>query len=61
MTSGGPQYATTFYSLYAYQNAFEDFKLGYSSAMAWILFVIVVFFTLLAFKGFAGKVFYQGE
>ena len=61
MTSGGPQYATTFYSLYAYQNAFEDFKLGYASAMAWILFIIVVFFTWLAFKGLASKVFYQGE
>ena len=61
MTSGGPQYATTFYSLYAYQNAFEDFKLGYASAMAWILFIIIVFFTWLAFKGFAGKVFYQGK
>lgn len=61
MTSGGPQYATTFYSLYAYQNAFEDFKMGYSSAMAWILFLIVVFFTYLAFRGFKGRVFYQGE
>ena len=61
MTSGGPQYATTFYSLYAYQNAFEDFKLGYSSAMAWVLFLIVVFFTWLAFKSFANRVYYQGK
>lgn len=61
MTSGGPQYATTFYSLYAYQNAFEDFKFGYASSMAWILFLIVMFFTWLAFKGFSGKVFYQGK
>ena len=61
MTSGGPQYATTFYSLYAYQNAFEDFKFGYASSMAWILFLIVVFFTYLAFKGFSSKVFYQGK
>lgn len=61
MTSGGPQYATTFYSLYSYQSAFEDFKFGYGAAMAWILFVIVVFFTWLAFKGFANKVFYQGK
>jgi len=61
MTSGGPEYATTFYSLYAYQTAFEDFKLGYASAMAWILFGIVVFFTWLAFKGLANKVFYQGK
>lgn len=61
MTSGGPQYATTFYSLYAYQNAFEDFKFGYASAMAWILFLIVVFFTWLAFKGLSKKVFYHGK
>ncbi|MBI3590332.1 MAG: sugar ABC transporter permease [Candidatus Melainabacteria bacterium] len=61
MTSGGPQYATTFYSLYAYQNAFEDFKFGYASAMSWILFLIVVFFTWLAFKGLSGKIFYQGK
>lgn len=61
MTSGGPQYATTFYSLYAYQNAFEDFKLGYAASMSWILFLLVVFFTWLAFKGFATKVFYQGK
>lgn len=61
MTSGGPQYGTTFYSLYAYQNAFEDFKFGYASCLAWILFIIVAFFTWLAFKGFAKKVFYQGK
>ena len=61
MTSGGPQYSTTFYSLYAYQNAFEDFKFGYSSAMAWILFLIIVLFTLIAFKSFSNKVFYQGK
>lgn len=61
MTSGGPQYATTFYSLYAYQNAFEDFKMGYASGMAWILFLIIVVFTCLAFKGFSDKVFYQGK
>ena len=61
MTSGGPQYATSFYSLYAYQNAFEDFKLGYASSMAWVLFVIVLFFTALAYKGFSDRVFYQGK
>ena len=61
MTSGGPRYATTFYSLYAYQNAFEDFKLGYASGMAWILFLIVVFFTWLAFKTLRDKVYYHGK
>lgn len=61
MTSGGPEHSTTFYSLYAYQNAFEDFKFGYASSMAWILFVIIVLLTFLAFKGFASKVYYQGK
>ena len=61
MTAGGPEYATTFYSLYTYQNAFEDFKFGYASSMAWILFVIIVLLTVLAFKGFAGNVHYQGK
>ena len=61
MTSGGPEHATTFYSLYTYQNAFEDFKFGYASSMAWILFLIIVVLTFLAFKGFAGKVYYQGK
>lgn len=61
MTSGGPEYATTFYSLYTYQNAFEDFKFGYASSMAWILFLIIVVLTFFAFKGFAGKVYYQGK
>ena len=61
MTSGGPEYSTTFYSLYAYQNAFEDFKFGYASSMAWILFSIVLLCTFLAFKQFAGKIFYHGK
>ena len=61
MTSGGPEYSTTFYSLYAYQNAFEDFKFGYASSMAWILFLIIVLLTFFAFKGFAEKVHYQGK
>lgn len=49
MTSGGPQNSTMFYSLYTYQTAFDDFQMGYASALAWVLFVIVLFFTLIAF------------
>jgi multiple sugar transport system permease protein len=49
MTSGGPKNSTLFYSLYAYQVAFEDFQMGYASALSWILFVIVLFTTLIAF------------
>lgn len=49
MTSGGPQNSTMFYSLYTYQVAFEDFQMGYASALAWVLFVIVLLFTSIAF------------
>ncbi len=50
MTSGGPQGATMFYSLYAYQTAFDDFRMGYASALAWVLFLLVLVATLLSFR-----------
>jgi multiple sugar transport system permease protein len=40
MTSGGPNQSTLFYALYLYQNAFQYFKMGLASAMAWVLLVI---------------------
>ncbi len=40
ITQGGPENSTLFYSLYLYQNAFQYFKMGYASTMAWILLVI---------------------
>lgn len=49
MTSGGPKNSTLFYSLYTYQVAFEDFQMGYASALAWFLFLIVLISTLIAF------------
>ncbi len=49
MTSGGPQNATMFYSLYTYQTAFDDFQMGYASALAWLLFAIVLVATSVAF------------
>lgn len=60
MTNGGPLNSTTFYMLYLYQNAFVYFKMGYASAMAWILFVIVVTLTLLVFKSSGRWVYYGG-
>jgi len=60
MTGGGPQRATTFYTLYLYQVAFEDFRMGYASAMAWILFLIVLFLTILFTKASREQVYYRG-
>jgi multiple sugar transport system permease protein len=50
MTNGGPDNATLFYMLHLYNNAFRFFKMGYASAMAWVLFLAIVLFTILQFR-----------
>lgn len=60
MTGGGPQRSTTFYTLYLYQTAFEDFRMGHASAMAWILFVIILVLTLLVTRASREEVYYRG-
>jgi multiple sugar transport system permease protein len=61
MTGGGPRYATLFYVLYLYQNAFRFFKMGYASAMAWVLLLIILALTLLVLRSSALWVYYEGE
>jgi multiple sugar transport system permease protein len=57
--NGGPVNSTLFYVLYLYQNAFRFFEMGYASGMAWILFLIIMVFTLIQF-GVAGRwVYYE--
>lgn len=51
MTTGGPNNSTLFYSLYLYQNAFQFNKMGYASAMAWVLLVISLIIIMGLFKG----------
>ena len=48
-------------SMYLYRNAFRFFKMGYASAMAWLLFLIVVAVTLFLFRTSARWVYYGGE
>ncbi len=50
LVSGGAENSLLFYSLYLFQNAFGYFKMGKASAMAWILFLVVVAVTALIFK-----------
>lgn len=50
ITQGGPDNSTMFYSLNLYQNAFQFFKMGYASAMAWILLCIALVIILVLFK-----------
>ena len=61
MTEGGPNYSTLFYLLYLYRMAFENFRMGYASAMAWVLFIIVLIFTMIQFRLSDQWVFYEGE
>ncbi len=61
MTGGGPADSTLFYALYLYQNAFEFLKMGYASAQAWILFIIILFVSLLVFKSSNRWVYYAGR
>ena len=50
VVSGGAENSLLFYALYLYQNAFNLFKMGKASAMAWILFLIVALVTFVIFK-----------
>lgn len=58
-TRGGPVDSTLFYVLYLWYNAFDYFRMGYASAMAWVLFVIILVVTLITFKGVARHVYYE--
>lgn len=60
ITKGGPIKQTYLYSLYLYDTAFRDMKIGYASALSWILFVIIISFTL-AFFALSGKWVYYGD
>jgi multiple sugar transport system permease protein len=60
-TNGGPQNATLFYVLYLYRNAFDYFKMGYASALAWVLFLIVLGLTLVQFRLAKRFVYYEAE
>ena len=61
MTSGGPVDSTLFYVYYLFNNAFQYFKMGYASALAWILFVIILILTLIQIKLAPRWVHYETE
>jgi multiple sugar transport system permease protein len=61
MTGGGPVESTLFYNLYLYNNAFRYQRMGYASALAWVLFLIVLGLTMLVFRSSAMWVYYEGE
>ncbi|MBP1692496.1 MAG: sugar transporter permease [Chloroflexi bacterium] len=60
-TDGGPLDSTLFLVLYIYREAFQFFNMGYASALAWVLFIIIMILTLLLFRSQRFWVFYLGE
>lgn len=60
-TNGGPLDATLFFVLYLYRKAFQDFQMGYASALAWVLFLIILGLTLLVVRSGQWWVYYEGE
>ena len=60
-TGGGPFYGSYFYVLHLFTEAFTHWNLGYASALAWILFVIILLFTLFQFKLAGRWVYYESD
>lgn len=59
--SGGPAGSALFYTLYLYQRGFQDMRLGYASALAWVLLVVIALVTLLFFRTSKLWVHYGGD
>jgi multiple sugar transport system permease protein len=57
--TGGPIDATLFYTLYIYQEAFANFRMGYASALAWVLLVIIGIFTAVSFLTSKYWIYYE--
>lgn len=61
LTQGGPLNSTLFYVLYMFQQGFQYLAMGYASAMAWILLLVVLMITLIQFALSGRWVYYEGE
>jgi len=59
LTSGGPLYSTYFYNLMIFEAAFRSQQMGYASALAWVLLVIILVFTLAIFRSSSAWVYYE--
>jgi multiple sugar transport system permease protein len=57
---GSPQGSMLFFSIYLYKQGFQDFRMGYASALAWVLFLITMLCTLAIIRGSRRWVHYQG-
>lgn len=59
--TGGPVDSTLFYTLYLYQEAFAYFRMGYASALAWVLLIVIAAFTAVSFVTSKYWVYYEDD
>ncbi len=59
MTRGGPQDSTRFMVLHIYYNGFDEFRMGYAAVLSWILFLIIMIFTVIQFRFARIWVYYE--
>ncbi len=60
-TEGGPGFATWFYALHIWKNAFDYFNMGYAAALAWFFALIIVALTIVQMQLSKRWVFYYGD
>lgn len=58
ITGGGPMKQTYLLPMYIYESAFKNYEMGYSSALSWVMFLLIMFFTAILFKTSKSWVFY---
>jgi multiple sugar transport system permease protein len=61
LTNGGPNNATLTLVLYLFRKSFQQFEFGYASAIAWVLFAIIMVFTLMVIRSSDAWVYYEGS
>jgi multiple sugar transport system permease protein len=61
VTKGGPADATLFYALYIYENGFQYYRMGYASALSWIMLIVIAIITAIIFKTSDYWVFYESK
>ena len=60
LTNGGPNNASELYAVYVFRNAFMYFKMGYASALSWLLFIVILIFSAGVFLTSGRWVYYAG-
>jgi len=61
ITGGRPLDTTLFYALYLYRRGFETYEMGYASAMAWVMLVVIALLTALVFWSSSRWVYYEAQ